>query len=536
MHACVRAKVFTAMMVPFVAVTVGSGCSAVLGSLKDHAEEDGGIDSSSASDSAFQTDSLPERAAGEGGSGDSASGAGVHSGSDGGTEADSGPEGGTGSEGGLAPATDGGTGSEGGLAPATDGGTGSEGGTGSAKDGGGGSDAQSDRGEPCDLATCPNGCCNAAGACVPFASETSNSCGTNGAACSACALGTGCGTTGVCAKANIAFVSSTAYANAAFGGLAGADAACQTLAKHANLGGTFIAYLSTSTAAAPTRLGSARGWVRTDGQAVADTPKQLAAGNLFYPLLLDESGQPISNNPFVLTGTTSTGAISTGNTCVDWTSSNTSDDAAGGDPYAGYSGFQGNYTLDCAGNGDLLRLYCLQTAENVAVSPPPAQGRLAFITPAPWVPSGGISAADAQCQSDAQQAGLPGTYLALLSTSTASAASRFNMTGTPWVRPDGVRVFAHTADLATFTLAAPIAVAPNGTTYFGNYYTWTGSASPTSAGTTATTCNNWTSNAATPLATVTTAGFTRTANGTPLWGLDTIGCDFTSSLLFCLQE
>jgi hypothetical protein len=72
-------------MVPLVAVTVGSGCSAVLGSLKDRAEEDGGIDSSSASDSALQTESLPER---DGGKGDSASGAEV---SDGGTEADSGP-------------------------------------------------------------------------------------------------------------------------------------------------------------------------------------------------------------------------------------------------------------------------------------------------------------------------------------------------------------------------------------------------------------------------------------------------------------
>jgi hypothetical protein len=33
-----------------------------------------------------------------------------------------------------------------------------------------------------------------------------------------------------------------AYANAAFGGLAGADAQCQTLAQNAGLAGTFIAY------------------------------------------------------------------------------------------------------------------------------------------------------------------------------------------------------------------------------------------------------------------------------------------------------
>jgi hypothetical protein len=31
-------------------------------------------------------------------------------------------------------------------------------------------------------------------------------------------------------------------------------------------------------------------------------------------------------------------------------------------------------------------------------------------------------------------------------------------------------------------------------------------------------------------------GSTRTLNGTPLWGLDTINCDFDSSHLYCLQQ
>ena len=42
---------------------------------------------------------------------------------------------------------------------------------------------------------------------------------------------------------------------------------------------------------------------------------------------------------------------------------------------------------------------------------------------------GGISSADARCADDGVAAGLAGEYLALLSTSTTSAASHLDMTG-----------------------------------------------------------------------------------------------------------
>jgi hypothetical protein len=44
----------------------------------------------------------------------------------------------------------------------------------------------------CDAASCPNGCCTAAGACEAYASESNTSCGAAGASCAACASGQEC--------------------------------------------------------------------------------------------------------------------------------------------------------------------------------------------------------------------------------------------------------------------------------------------------------------------------------------------------------
>ena len=338
---------------------------------------------------------------------------------------------------------------------------------------------------------------------------------------------------------NVAFVSSRVYPNANFGGLAGADRECQTMAQNANLAGTFIAYLATSTASAGSRLQSARGWVRSDGQPVADTLQQLTAGNLWYPILLDETGQPIAGNPYVLTATKFDGSPDSANTCSDWTSTDPLGVPNDGNPWAGYSGWQSAGNVSCTGNGALFRLYCFQNTQNVVLAPPRAQGRFAFPTHNPWAPSGGIAAADAQCQAEATAAGLPGTYLALLSTSAASASSRFDLTGPTWVRPDGVLVFAQASDLASLSFVAPIAVSADRALRLGNYYVWAGSSAITAPGTTSTTCNDWTSHATpdagSPLPLLTLGGFTRFARGS-IWGFTAIGCDFAGSLVYCLQQ
>lgn len=51
---------------------------------------------------------------------------------------------------------------------------------------------------------------------------------------------------------------------------------------------------------------------------------------------------------------------------------------------------------------------------------------------------GGLSGADQLCQNEAAQAGLSGSFKALLASSDTRAASRFSVGSRPWVRPDGV--------------------------------------------------------------------------------------------------
>ncbi|HYL59494.1 MAG TPA: hypothetical protein VEU51_11520, partial [Candidatus Acidoferrales bacterium] len=67
---------------------------------------------------------------------------------------------------------------------------------------------------------------------------------------------------------NKVFVTSSTF-DGNLGGQAGADADCASLASGAGLAGTFKAWLSTSGLNAKDKLGSARGFVRIDGQPFA---------------------------------------------------------------------------------------------------------------------------------------------------------------------------------------------------------------------------------------------------------------------------
>ena len=74
-------------------------------------------------------------------------------------------------------------------------------------------------------------------------------------------------------------------------------------AQAAGLSGTFVALLSTSTVDAKSRLGTARGWVRTDGKPFADRQEDLFRSNcgsaLYYPPRLDEFGNILPPNATV---------------------------------------------------------------------------------------------------------------------------------------------------------------------------------------------------------------------------------------------
>jgi len=132
------------------------------------------------------------------------------------------------------------------------------------------------------------------------------------------------------------FVTSTSY-DGNLGGLAGADAKCQTRAAAANLGGAWKAWLSDGTASAASRLTHSRGpYVRLDGATVANNWADLTDGTIRNAIYLDEFGKDHPGE--VWTNTYPNGeAIGYMNTkfgnCTNWMSNNYD--------YNGYDGFVG---------------------------------------------------------------------------------------------------------------------------------------------------------------------------------------------------
>jgi Protein of unknown function (DUF1554) len=103
----------------------------------------------------------------------------------------------------------------------------------------------------------------------------------------------------------------------------------------------------------------------------------------------------------------------------------------------------------------------------------------------------GVAGGNADCQLEAGQAGLPGTYKAWLSDSLGnSPATTFNQSTVPYVTLDTnlTTVAPNWSGIISGTLTNPIAYYPNGSSALDA--SWTGTAAngtPTGAN-----CNNWT--------------------------------------------
>jgi hypothetical protein len=169
--------------------------------------------------------------------------------------------------------------------------------------------------------------------------ETDVDCG--GSICQACPLGSTCTidgdcisdlcAAGVCSSATTTttltplirrvFVTSSTT-DGALGGLAGADAFCQGLADSAVLGGTWTAWLSTSSPSvdAKDRIPDAQ-YQLVDGTVIANSKADLTDGSLLAPISRDETGAVPAGQVIVWTGTLADGteASSTSN-CMGWTS------------------------------------------------------------------------------------------------------------------------------------------------------------------------------------------------------------------------
>jgi hypothetical protein len=252
----------------------------------------------------------------------------------------------------------------------------------------------------------------------------------------------------------------------------------------------YKAWLSTSTVDAKDRLGAARGWVRVDGLPLADTIADFTGGNLLHPIRLQADLTLAENDgadhAVIVTGTAFDGTHAM-TTCGDWTTTSAM-------MRVGNANSTGRIWTDWFDGGNCLGLvgfYCFGTSRSTQLSVPPTPGRLAFVSTTTWMSGGGLASADAFCQADATNAGRTGTFKALLATSTASAASRFDTSGAPWVRADGIPL-AKPGVSPFDELVAPINVHLDGS-YLPQAWAATGATSPTTMGATSRNCNDWTS-------------------------------------------
>jgi hypothetical protein len=326
---------------------------------------------------------------------------------------------------------------------------------------------------------------------------------------------------------NRVFLSSTRH-DGNFGGLAGGDAICQQLAQQAGLTGLYRILLSIPPAAWSTRIAGARGWIRVDGEPVGDTTLGDGAG--LYNVRTDEHGADVGLGEYWAVGPTT---IFGSSYCAGWSSNlgGTTNDRA-----ANYGFTTRTALLDTpifvgsAPCSQPNRFLCAEVDRQVAVAPIATSGRLAFVTTGSWNLASGLAAADALCASDAGAAGKPGTFKAFLSTSTASAISRFDTAGAPWVRADGLPLLA---TAKSFESAAYLDAAPG--------VRLDGSVQPTFAllpfgaptfnahGSPGTTCNDWTSSS---VNTTAVEGFTPWDTGPRMAGTT---CNQSLPVL-CLQE
>ncbi len=154
------------------------------------------------------------------------------------------------------------------------------------------------------------------------------------------------------------FVTSGHFA-ANFGGVAGGDALCQAAADDAELGGTFLAWLSDGSSTPVARFDHADGpYELVDGTRIADDWADLVDGQLAAAIGLTEQGAPVDvPSTVVATATTAGGVLQPFNgTCQDWTST-------GGAFSAGVGNVQNTSTWSdsgAVGCPSLVSLYCFE--------------------------------------------------------------------------------------------------------------------------------------------------------------------------------
>jgi hypothetical protein len=344
------------------------------------------------------------------------------------------------------------------------------------------------------------------------------------------------------AQNNLVFVTSTTFA-ANLGSAGAYDAQCNARATAAGLSNPgnnqFVAWMSDSTSRAYDRLGlAARGYIRVDGAPVADRILEdllsFNGNEILNPIDRNEFGAQVSAAATVWTGTTEIGTASSA-TCINWTSNSVVSPGA----YGVVSGGPVFWTVESGAPCSVgRRIYCLQKTYTNPLFITPTQHPIAFITSNTFRPSDaeGLMGADSLCANEAAQAGLAGSWKALLATSTAAAASRFAGYSGNYRRPDGIVIGSSAAIMSGSALQSGIwqtasgLYQPTATGVGSNeHLVFAGSVTPDVAGTAATTCNDWTSSGGTA-----SAGKMNYAS-TKWWDGSFAQACGTSARTYCLQ-
>jgi len=149
------------------------------------------------------------------------------------------------------------------------------------------------------------------------------------------------------------------------GGLAGADAKCNTAASTAGLPGTYVAWLSTGTTNAVNRVTSNGPYRTTVGGLVANNLGDLTNGVsvINIPIDKDEHGAQIDQSGIgyaVWTNTGPSGTWTAFTPCSNWTSANSLDDNSGWTGHDGATDWSWTFNQVPRPCNFPLRLYCFQ--------------------------------------------------------------------------------------------------------------------------------------------------------------------------------
>jgi hypothetical protein len=184
-----------------------------------------------------------------------------------------------------------------------------------------------DDGDACTIGdTCAGGTCSGSPKCTaaPANADATCSAGMCGFKCHPGYYHSGSNCAAVATNGNLVFASSMQFTGN-LGGLAGADAKCQSLATAAGLPGTYKAWLSDSLTDVKTRVTqSTSQYILIDGTVIAASYVALTSGTIAHAIDLDETGTHVASDVF--TDSNPNGVATEVDplfTCNDWTADNT---------------------------------------------------------------------------------------------------------------------------------------------------------------------------------------------------------------------